>query len=139
MTIEASLFTSDCEIWQLIDLSSDGAILSNSCLYLFICLYDLKVLSDKVMSGQSADQVPLFLKAVNHYLKHILLPVTLLESAEEKEWSYGFFSTKECAGCGGRWCVLLQQFIVDGLTTDRANAPGHFCIRSCRTSQVPSC
>ena len=61
---------------------------------LFICLYDLKVLSDKVMSGQSADQVSLFLKAVNHYLKHILLPVTLLESAEEKEWSYGFFFHK---------------------------------------------
>ena len=28
------------------------------------------------------------------------------------------FFTKECAGCGGRWRVLLQQFIVDGLTTD---------------------
>ena len=97
MTIlEASLFTSDREIWQLIDLSSDGAILSNFCLYLFICVYDLKVLSDKVMSGQSADQVSLFLKAVNHYLKHILLPVTLLESAEEKEWSYGFFHKRMC-------------------------------------------
>ena len=36
------------------------------------------------------------------------------------------FFTKECAGCGGRWRVLLQQFIVDGLTTDRANAPGLF-------------
>ena len=50
------------------------------------------------MSGQSADQVSLFLKAVNHYLKHILLPVTLLESAEEKEWSYGFFSQKNVPG-----------------------------------------
>ena len=67
-------------------------------IFVFICLYDLKVLSDKVMSGQSADQVSLFLKAVNHYLKHILLPVTLLESAEEKEWSYGFFSQKNVPG-----------------------------------------
>ena len=40
--------------------------MSNFCFYLFICLYDLKVLSDKVMSGQSANQVSLFLKAVNH-------------------------------------------------------------------------
>ena len=37
------------------------------------------------MSGQSADQGSLFLKADNHYLKNILSQIALLESAKEKE------------------------------------------------------
>ena len=49
-----------------------------------------------------------------------------LNQRKRKNGRMDIFFTKECAGCGGRWRVLLQQFIGDGLTTDRANAPGHF-------------